>query len=847
MNRGWSPGIVPAFSALVGAIVSIAHHWFESPRGGPVARIPDKGSNDSHSGVSTSSRALSLWGAALVLALAAPSIVNAQTADRAPAGTQQVSAEPTTVGTIVVTAEKRAEDIRDIPASVYAISGQALSANGPIMTAGDLLMTVPGVRFNGLGSPLLEEISIRGSGSERADAADSGVGLFVDGAYVGSTNAGRGFEPLDYFDLDRIEVIEGTQSALYGRDAEYGIVDLIHAKPEFKDSGYVDDAFTGGLDRNQVSAVVNHAISDDLAIRLGVQDISQTRGFFYNPDLNKHPDSQNGWIGRAQIRYRHGPLDVDLELGAQDITGPAFVGSFDIAPGTIAAVPLGLVQPEYVIAHNGNDYLKEKLANAFLLADYKFSWATLTSTTMVRSYSGRLGYDTDGVDLAQEAELQSLHETGVWPFGQGDFHPRNTSAYEDLHLGGAAFQHRLNWLFGVEILAVHDSANTQLTTSPCTFKLGAGICAGTPTAPLCLLVLRTSTPCPATFPLPFGTNEASEDDYNSEAAYADVSYEILSGLTVDGGLRYSYDDRRGNDQTYNLYTTTLSGPPSSPSLKGGAWSYSLTLSYLIPHSWHDLLYAKLGSAYRVGGLNFGIANPAAPAPLVPFYGDEYTTSYEAGLKGDITPNVYFTLATYYSRTRDVIAEVSDGCSPLNACGVRATTFNVNAGRAHAGGVELSMSSDFQLGGGRLSLHATGADQTASYYSLTPALIGGPLLGSPVPENPHWTASATVDYRHVLSEEVTGFFHLQYRGQWGGAQDTVTATLPYFELSTENIFDLRAGLDFKRFEAALVIQNLTNQNFRILQNVQRSAAGGVVLTTARWNEPRTFGVDLTYRW
>jgi iron complex outermembrane receptor protein len=71
-------------------------------------------------------------------------------------------------------------------------------------------------------------------------AQTPGVGLFVNGAYVGSsTLGGRNFRQMDFFDLERVEVLEGPQGALYGRNSEYGVVNIVSAKPKFNDSGFL--------------------------------------------------------------------------------------------------------------------------------------------------------------------------------------------------------------------------------------------------------------------------------------------------------------------------------------------------------------------------------------------------------------------------------------------------------------------------------------------------------------------------------------------------------------------------------------------------------------------------------
>src|SRR5262249_48298362 len=150
--------------------------------------------------------------------------------------------------------------------------------------------------------------SIRGSGTERATGADSGVGIFVNGAYAGSsTLGGRNFKTLDYFDPERIEVLEGPQGALYGRNSEFGEVNIILAKPKFENASYVRDQFTFALDQNRLEGIFNQALNDEVAVRFGAETYGQTKGFYYDPDHNKYYDSTNGWTVRGQIRYRSGP------------------------------------------------------------------------------------------------------------------------------------------------------------------------------------------------------------------------------------------------------------------------------------------------------------------------------------------------------------------------------------------------------------------------------------------------------------------------------------------------------------------------------------------------------------
>jgi outer membrane receptor protein involved in Fe transport len=764
----------------------------------------------------------------------------------ASAQTAQTNAQNGGVGIedIVVTAEKREEQARDVPSTITAVTADQLQAVGPVMSTGNLLQSVAGVRFNDLSSNNLSEVSIRGSGTERATGADSGVGLFVNGAYVGSsTLGGRNFHSLDFFDLQRVEVLEGPQGALYGRNAEYGVVNIVLAQPEFSDSGFVSDTFIGQLDQNQVEGVVNQQLSDDVAVRVSGESIGQTKGFYYNPDHNSYYDQTNGWMLRGQARYKSGPLDVDLLVDAQNLNLPTFANIYDAPPGAYATLPLGYTTPNrFVLGENGQDGVHQNVQRAMLLANYDLGWGTLTSTSMVTSWTS-VQHFSAAFDLATEGQLQKQGEIGAYPLAQTVTNVADHTLYEDLHLNGNALSDRLLWLVGGEILSQRDSSAITTATTPCALTATSGICGGTPTTPLCYELTPTSKACPNPFPAAFGTDSIVPQKYMSEAAYGSLSYKITDAFTLAGDFRYTNDHKTAIQTVYKLYTTTLTQPVSSHRFSAGQPSYTVTASYMLPGSWQDLLYAKYGTGYRAGGVNNGFSVAGAPgAPFQAVYGDEQTASYEAGIKGNLTSLVFFTLDAYWSRTGDAIASVTDGCTVLNVCGRAQQIFNINGGTVHAKGVEGSIATKFALGGGAMTLSANGANQSATYVNVPVAYAGAPLVGSAVAQIPHWTASANADYFHTLTSDMDAFFHVAYQGQWGGGQDTVTSLAPLVPLSTLNNVSARVGIDYKSFQIAVFAQNLTNQTVELL----KFETAGVPLAN-RYNEPRTIGASISYKW
>ncbi len=777
-----------------------------------------------------------LFMSAATVALAASTSVLAQTAPapRAPDAIQAIEE-------VVVTAQRKEESLRDVPATISAVTAAQLDAMGPTSGTGDLLRTLPGVRFNDLQSNNLSEISIRGSGTQRATGADSGVGLFVNGAYVGSsTLGGRNFRNMDFFDLERVEVLEGPQGALYGRNSEYGVVNIVSAKPKFNDSGFVNVGYNNDLQQTKVAAVVNGKLSDDVAARVGFQSTRQSKGQFYNPDTGAYYDHTDGWVGRAQVRYNKGPLDVDLSVDAQQLNLPTFLNSYGVAPGLVAALPLGFTQDKYVVAHDGKDGVHQEAQRMMLLADYDLGWGKLTSTTMVSHWISTQNYAA-AVDYATEVQLRQKGEIGFYPFGQTSTIAKDRTVYQDFHLAGQALDGHLDWLAGADYLLQHDLNGTDTNTTPCAFTLAAGICGGTPTTPQCYKPLPTSLNCPAVYPAAFGSSSRAPLRNQSESIYGLVRYHT-GGFTFAGELRYSVDKKKASQRVVNLYTTTLASVPAAYNFDANRLNYTATVSYKIPGAMQALVYAKVGTGYRAGGVNARTSSPLAPNPFRPTYDNEDTTSYEVGYKGNLARNIYMRLSAYASKTDNAITSINDGCTVVNACLQAGTIFNINGGTVHAKGVSAALDGRFQIGGGNLTLSANAARQQAKYVSTPANYSGLPTVGSLVAQIPKWTSSATIDYRHRLTDNITGFGNVSYQSQNGGVQDTITAATPPIYLSDMDIVNLRAGLDIKKVQVAVFVQNLTDKSYALLQ----FQTAGQPLAN-RYSAPRSVGANIVYRW
>jgi iron complex outermembrane receptor protein len=508
--------------------------------------------------------------------------------------------------------------------------------------------------------------------------------------------------------------------------------------------------------------------------------------------------------------------------------------------GVNAQLPLGHTQDRFVVPHEGKDGVRQKVKRAMILADYDLGWATLTSTSMATHWISRQHF-ASAIDLATQREFNRTGQVGVYPLGQTSTVAKDRTFYQDLHLAGAGLDGRLEWLAGADYLIQHDVNGSDVATTPCPLRATSAVCGGTPTEPICYQLLPGQTTCPTPFPNSFGTSSLATLRNESVSAYGSLKY-TTGAFSLAGELRYSHDDKTAEQTSVLLYTNTPAAPDAAYDFSANRVNYTLTASYSLPTDLPALVYAKVGTGYRAGGVNARMSSPFAPNPFRPTYGNEDTTSYELGYKGNLASNIFLRVAAYASRTEDAITAITDGCTVVNVCQRGATVFNINGGTVHARGVEAAIDGRFHLADGLLNISLNAARQRARYVSTPDDYSGLPVLDSSVAQIPDWTMSASATYRHPITASIDGFANLTYSGQRGGVQDTITAATSAIYLNDLDTVSARAGVTLAQIELAAFVTNLTDQEVALLQ----FQTNGAPLSN-RYNQPRTFGVNVTYRW
>lgn len=740
-----------------------------------------------------------LIGTALVFPAAAQARIEQAPVERAEVA-QQDDAE------VIVTARKRAERLIDVPTAATVLSAATLAERGGATNPVELLGGQPSVRILDTGSAMTNEISLRGSPTTRGTSGDPSVGLFRDGAYIGGGGfSGRSFSRIDLFDIDRVEVLRGTQGALYGRNSVGGAVNIVSAKPEFDNSGFATARFAIENEQFQLQSATNVRLTESLAIRVGVDYVTQGGGFFRNDFLDKVLDRNDSTGLRGQIRWKRGGTDLVVRGETWRGFVPAIAFRTYIDPPR-TGFPRGYIQPERTYPWSTDAFSRQEVTSWMGEWNQELSFAKLRSITQYRKRKANYALDLDGLNAPLLAQLRAngtVTSTTVDP-GQAQERKEDAQFFtQDLNLTGAVGDGTLNWLAGVEYFQLRSNSEQRTLRTP-----------------------TQANPSP-------GNRQPLRTTFDSWALYGSLDYALTGTVNVIGEVRQTWDDKSATSRRYDLATGLPSGGngfivdfANSPS----NFSYNATLSWRPQPAM--TLYAKVGSSYRAGGFNQDLGPANQPIAIPAAYDDERSTSFELGAKGRIARGTTFGVAAYQTDSSDIIVALNNGCFVgSTVCNSTPVTFSSNAGKARIRGAEAELASRIALGAGNLQLSGSASYQKGEATE-------GAFDGQQLPQIPRWTFAANATLAMPLSGGLSGLINVNYNGQRGGTHDLVAPGAPApLAMDRIDILNARAALRISGIEASLFVSNLTNATYDVFRG-----AGA-----RRLNPPRNWGVQLGYRW
>jgi iron complex outermembrane receptor protein len=703
---------------------------------------------------------------------------------------------------IVVTAQRRAERLQDVPAAITALGGDTLNQMR-LQGNADLAAYVPSLSFDVLG-PGETTLAIRGLGT--AYGLEPAVSQYLNETPLDiRTDGYAGAPDIDFFDVDRVEVLRGPQGTLYGSSSMGGAIRILTAQPD--PSAFAVNAETGGSSTDGGGAgylaksAVNLPLSPAAAVRV-------VGAFEHVP----------GYINQAA------PGDFSVAQPDLPVTARR-INDVDLKSGRIIvlwkATDALTIKPTFMIsevdASNNSQYFsnlpkftvatiyptpqQSRLEVGNLQVDYNFGVATLMSSTSVLSRDVQTQSDFT-LYWANLAPVFGVPYPPNYPTTDFDT-SHNDGFIQEFRLTSPTDQ-RLRWVGGAYFS--HYRQHSTESTNSTAFADAIGQTTG---------------------PNLYSFDQQVIDQQT--AIFADLTYKIVHNLEITAGERY-YELR---DSLQNTQSGVLAAP-SQPLVhaKASGSSPRVVLTY---HPVGDAtIYATAARGYRPGGPNVGLPTGIGCTltnAYSPLYQPDTVWNYELGAKTEfLDRRLSIDVAAYKIDWKNVQQAVTDpGCGYL---------FVANVGTAQSKGVEAEINfKPFES----LLLSASGSYDHAEFTSIDVAFQGAGTAqpGEAIPGVPYQKFNIGAQYTRALFADFTGYMHLDW-SHLGNipAGFTYNVTRPAYS-ALEAAVGVRTG----RYDLSLYGHNLTNSN-GILE-IQEGAlySFGNVFKTEISTPPRTIGIDL----
>lgn len=211
--------------------------------------------------------------------------------------------EPRALEEIVVTSQKRVENLQEVPLSVTAITGDKLESAG-VDNLSDLTVHMPNIHFTETG--LSTQVRVRGIGSDNSQGFEQSVGMYVDGIYYGRAQLFRA--PM--MDMERAELLRGPQSTLFGKNSIAGALNLTTARPTTETTARMSLLHEMEFDTTEVNGMISGPLSDNFQGRIAVRNLTDD-GYMRNTYLNSDHPQRDETSMRLSLAWQ--PTDT-LEL-----------------------------------------------------------------------------------------------------------------------------------------------------------------------------------------------------------------------------------------------------------------------------------------------------------------------------------------------------------------------------------------------------------------------------------------------------------------------------------------------------------------------------------------------------
>jgi len=711
---------------------------------------------------------------------------------------------PVGLETIVVTAQKRAARLEDIPLAITVVDAGTL-ASSRSRTLDELQGLVPNFQLERAG---FNSLAIRGAGGGgRNIGFDTRVGLYLDGVYIGQAQS----LGMPLFDISQVEVLKGPQGHLFGRNTVAGAVNLVSTPPAAEPAGTLNAVY-GNRDTMELYATVTGPLAPGVLGRLAAG--WETRdGYTRNRFDAQRLDELERITLRAQLALAPADrLTLNLYGDFADTQENAIIGE-PVTDFFDTPFPDGPLPPRQV-DFNTRPYTDARLHGGRVTADYAVTdTQAITAITGYRSIRHRRQNDTDygPLDLLR---IDYADDFSQWS--------------QELRIASSE-PRRIQYLAGLYYL--YEEADSRRDAI-----IGEDTAAVVP--------LPASAPVPmapfgAAFQLEPGAIIGSEGRVrtSSLAAFTTLDIALITGLTLNLGARWTTEERR---LTYDLDGSQSGafGIGNLDGFKDRQRDRELNLSTAL--TWalgpQTNLYARYANGFKSGGWNIDFLN-SNQIDLGFDFATETVDSLELGLKGIAEGNRLRWSAAVFNNRFDDFQVFQFVALPGGATVLQLR----NAARVTTRGLEFS--GDLQLTDDLLTRLSYGTVR-ARFNSFPGGGAGGAdLSGTLLPGVPRHTASLIVEYGKAvpaLAGRLDLYGDFSYSD---GFLPMASADPAAPTIGSTRLVNLRLGYTHadQRLGVALWSRNLFDHDY--LRREGRDFLGNQFVLRG---EPRSVGIELWTR-
>jgi iron complex outermembrane receptor protein len=753
--------------------------------------------------------ALSSGMASPAMAQGAPSTASAGSASTTPR-----------VAEVVVTAEKRSENIQDVPVTVTAISPQVAEMFAVTSTQ-NLQTAVTGLNYqitNGIAEP-----HIRGVGLNSVNPGEeNSVATYIDGVYIASFLASLA----SLNNIQDIEIDKGPQGTLFGRNATAGVIAITTKNPSDQ-FHFIATAGYASYNTWTTSDYITGGVAPNLAADLAIYYQDQLTGYGKNLSTGKDIGKQGSFAVRNKWFWTPDPhddvtlaMDFEQNWGSYNVSFRPAPGTSTNLSGTNRALPFGgpFVAPpgRYDIDVPLDPFTREIQGGVSLTVHHDFGFADFKS---ISAYRQELTHTLFSID------------PGPTPVEFGEYHRPEQQFSQEVQLSSESSS-VIKWIIGAYYFWDRSAQQPFDVYGP---AANLAFCGNV--AVNCYIDVRT------------GETASSKAGY----AQATAPLRVLGNTNLTIGLRYTSEDRGA----FGSIPLLLGVPPtgtflaslanfSAPGVPNHETFDRMTYRISLDHRFTDdfMIFASYNEGFKSGGFN--ISNAGTP-PVKP----EILYATEAGFKSDLFDRrVRFNASAFYYDYKDIQVSEFQQFNIIETNGAGATLYGVDVDTQAAVNNNLTLRGGFEWLSDRFN-----SFPNAPGYTPVPIALGGgftainnPATGLPgfnasgkqIPFAPTLTANAAATYKIPTPKGPLDFTISYYHnsGSYTSANNISVLRVPEYDL-----VNLIAGWTSpdNKYRISVFVDNLTDEGY--INSFPPTSANPGGWAEVIYGPPRTVGVEL----